>query len=138
MFKRAAVGIVAASLTCGAAAAQDRATIRLAPRQGAATPMLYTSDAGWTRRDGVDQSLFGVRADTPMPIPAGQRLNLILSFDQYSPGGNWQCDAFFSFEPKPGGAYRVTHSHVFDQSCGAEVLDLATGETAEGFTRVER
>lgn len=135
MWKRLALAIFAAAALAGPATAQERATIRLAPREGAATPMLYTID-GSGRREGVDQSMFGVRADTPMPIPAGRRLNMVLSFEQSHPGRIWTCDAFFSFEPRPGAAYRVTHAHRFEQDCSAEVIDLAANRTDATF-RVE-
>jgi hypothetical protein len=135
MGKRTAA-ILSASLSIiasGPTFAQDGATIRLAPRQGAATPTLYAADAAFARREGVDRSLFGARADTPMPIPAGRRLNMVLEFEQHHPGRTWECEVLFSFEPRAGGAYRVVHTHRFDESCSAEVIDLSTGTRAESF-----
>ncbi len=132
MGKHSGLIIVTAAMLATSAAAQDRATIRLAPREGAATPTLYTLDAAG-RRQGVDQSWFGARADTPMPIAAGRRLNMVLSFEQSHPGRVWTCDAFFSFEPRPGGAYRVVHAHRFEQDCSAEVIDLSTNQTDATF-----
>lgn len=135
MGKHSALIIVTAAMLAAPASAQDRATVRLAPREGAATPTLYTVD-GAGRRVGVDQSWFGVRPDTPMPIAAGRRLNMVLSFEQSHPGRIWTCDAFFSFEPRPGGAYRVVHAHRFEQDCSAQVIDLSTNQNDATF-RVE-
>lgn len=127
------LALLAAAALALPAAAQDGASIRLAPREGAATPTLFLSDEAFTLREGVDRSLFGVRPDTPMAIPAGRRIYMVLAFQQYHPGLTWKCEVQFSFESRAGNTYRVTHNHRFREECGAEVIDLSTGATADGF-----